>query len=64
MRGDLARVSDVSRQLLPRSAAATAMVAHDAGVVAETSGGYLLRRSSLNTERARCQGHPPLLPLA
>jgi hypothetical protein len=36
----LAYVSDVSRQLLPRSATATAAVAHDAGVVSETPGGY------------------------
>jgi hypothetical protein len=39
MRGDLAHVSDVSHQLLPQSAAATATVAHDAGVVAEMLGG-------------------------
>jgi hypothetical protein len=63
MWGGLSYVSDVSHQLLPRSTAATAAVAHDVGVVTETSGGYPLRRSSLNAERARCRGHPPTSPL-
>jgi hypothetical protein len=34
----LAYVSDASRWFLPRSFAAVATAAHDAGVVAETSG--------------------------
>jgi hypothetical protein len=39
------------------------MIAHDVGAVTETSGGYSLRRSSLNVERARCRGHPLASPL-
>jgi hypothetical protein len=34
----LAYVSDASRRFLPRSSAAVALIAHDAGVVAKTSG--------------------------
>jgi hypothetical protein len=63
MWGGLTYVRDVSHQLPPRSAAATTAVAHDAGVVTEMSGGYSLRRSSLNAERARCRKHPLASPL-
>jgi hypothetical protein len=63
MRGGLTYIRDVSRQLPPRSAAATAAVAHDAEVVTETSGGYSLHRSSLNAERALCRRHPLASPL-
>jgi hypothetical protein len=57
MWGGLTYVRDVSHQLLPRSAAATATIAHDARAVTETSGGYSLCCSSLNAERARCRGY-------
>jgi hypothetical protein len=40
MRGGLTHVSDVSHQLLPRSAAATAVVVHDAEVGCRNVGGY------------------------
>jgi hypothetical protein len=63
MWGGLIYVRDVSHQLPPRSAVATAAVAHDAGVVTEMSGGYSLRRSSLNAERAHCRRHPLTSPL-
>jgi hypothetical protein len=59
MWGGLVYVSDVSHRLLPRSAAATAVVAHDVGVVTETSGGYPLHRFSLNAERTCRRGHSP-----
>jgi hypothetical protein len=57
MRGGLAHVSDVSHRFPPRSAA----VAHDVGVVAKISGGYPLRRSSLNVGVPIAEGIFPLL---
>jgi hypothetical protein len=62
MWGGLAHISDVSHRFPPRSAAATAAVAHDVGVVTETSGGYPLRCSSLNVGVPIAEGISPLLP--